>query len=473
MKKSKRIIVLLAVLAVACIATFALTKYEEKQEQIKNSDAIVLEIPTDSVQSLSWEFDDEGLAFHKGEETWLYDDDEAFPVSEDKVNSILSHFEAFGVTFIIENVTDYGMYGLDDPECVIHITTADKSYDIKLGDFSKMDEQRYVDIGDGNVYLVSKDPMDYMESELSSMILHDDTPSFETVVDIQFSGSENATIVHTEESSDSYSTADIYFTDRNGKTVPLNTASVKKILSTISSLDLTDYVTYNATTEELETYGLDKPELTITVSYTYTDDDENVISDTCVLHISRNPEELQAAEEAEAAGETAGSVSKYVRVGDSQIVYELSDTDYALLAAVSYNDLRHSEVIWADFDNVTQLDITLEGTTHTLSYSAKDPDNEDSEYAWYFGADEMDIGDLQDALEALTADSFTEEEPTGKEEISLVVYLDNENFPQVKIQLYRYDGSFCLAVVDGESISLVERSAVMDLVEAVQAIVLN
>ena len=74
---------------------------------------------------------------------------------------------------------------------------------------------------------------------------------------------------------------------------------------------------------------------------------------------------------------------------------------------------------------------------------------------------------------ALTADSFTDETPTGKEEIGLTVYLDNENFPQVEIRLYRYDGSLCLAVVDGETVSLVDRSAVMDLVEAVQTIVLN
>ena len=41
------------------------------------------------------------------------------------------------------------------------------------------------------------------------------------------------------------------------------------------------------------------------------------------------------------------------------------------------------------------------------------------------------------------------------------------------IRLTRYDGSLCLAEVDGESVCLVSRSAAMDLVEAVQAIVLG
>lgn len=473
MKRSKRIITLVAVLAVVCTATFALTKYEEKQEEIQNSDAVILEIPADTVQSLSWKYTEDGLAFHKGADGWLYDDDEAFPVSEDKILDILSHFEAFGVSFIIENVDDYSQYGLDEPECIIHLTASDQSYDLKLGDFSKMDEQRYVDVGDGNVYLVREDPMDYLETELRDMILHDDTPNLENVTDIQFSGSENYSITYVEESTDTYNGDDVYFTEKDGKNLPLDTNTVTKYLDTITFLRLLDYITYNATEEELESYGLDEPELSVTVHYTYTDEDEKEIPDTCILYISRNPEELKEAEEAKANEETEiPSVTKYVRIGDSQIVYKLDDSAYDILASAAYNDLRHKEVIWADFDIVTQIDITLEGESHSI-LSAMDGENESADRIWRYGEEEIDIDDLQNALEGLSADSFTDETPDQKEEISLTVYLDNENFPQVKIQLYRYDGSLCLAVVDGESISLVSRSAVMDLVEAVQAIILN
>lgn len=473
MKRSKKMIVLVAVLVVACIAAFALTQYEEKQEEIKNSDAIILELPTDTVEAVSWKYTEDGLGFHKGEDGWLYDGDEAFPVSEDKINDILSNFEAFGASFIIENVEDYSQYGLDDPECTISLSTAEQSYDIKLGAFSKMDEQRYVDIGDGNVYLVSNDPMDFLQSSLSSMIEHDDTPGFENVVDITFDGSENYTIVKTEDSPNTYNIDDVYFAQIDGVELPLDTSEITDYLNTITGLDLLTYATYNATEEELASYGLDNPELTVTVNYTYTDDDDNEVSDTCVIHIGQNPEELEAYEAAEEAEEEdLPDVSKYVRIGDSQIVYELDDVDYISLSLASYNNLRHREVIWADFETVTQIDITLEGENHTITTSL-DEEDEDAERVWYYGEEELDVGKLQTALENLSADSFTDEVPSEKEEISLTVYLDNENFPQVKIQLYRYDGSLCLAVVDGEPVSLVDRGAVMDLVEAVQAIVLN
>ena len=73
----------------------------------------------------------------------------------------------------------------------------------------------------------------------------------------------------------------------------------------------------------------------------------------------------------------------------------------------------------------------------------------------------------------MEADEFTGEKATQKEEISLTLSLDNENFPEVQIQLYRHDGTHCLAVVDGKSVALVKRTAVVDLIEAVHAIVLN
>lgn len=55
----------------------------------------------------------------------------------------------------------------------------------------------------------------------------------------------------------------------------------------------------------------------------------------------------------------------------------------------------------------------------------------------------------------------------------MTVYLENDNYPEVNITLYCYDGEFCLACVDGEPVSLVTRSSAIDLVEAVNAIVLN
>lgn len=467
MNRSKKLYALLGVLAVACIATFAVMRMEERKEQIKNSDEIILELPSESVQSLSWEYNGETLSFHK-DETWLYDEDENFPVSEEKINELLEQFQSFGAAFIIEDVEDFGQYGLDTPVCTISLSTAEQVYEVKLGDYSKMDSQRYVSIGDGNAYLVKHDPLDEYDAVLSDMIDHDEIPSFNHVTQIQFTGAEAYSITYQENSADTYSDDDVYFTHRSGKNLPLDTSKVDSYLRSITNLNPVNYVSYHVTDEELQTYGLDAPELTITVDYTTEGDNGEETADTFVLYVSPDPEDVKAAEESEDSDQDA-EISAYIRVGESQIVYRVSSSNYKKLSAASYNDLRHPEVIWADFSDVQQIDISLDGNSYTLT-SEKDGD----ERTWsYQDKKDLEIADFQSAMETLTADEFTDEQPTQKEEVGLTIHLDNENFPQVQIKLYRYDGSRCLAVVDGESVSLVERSAVVDLIESIHAIVLD
>ncbi len=625
-KRMKRLAVLFGIFVVACGITIGVVKYEEKKEQIKNSDEIILQISPETVTALSWENETESLAFHK-DGTWLYDADEAFSVDEDAINELLSLFEEFGVSFAIEDVEDFSQYGLDDPVCTIRITTTEQledvktaeelaaeemeadeaeggensetdeepqadepassaaaedetsevgetnapseveetpsteedaagtsnegvedaaaagdetseaeetdaaaevaetpgteesitgtgdsgeeddqlleetntdqaieeetqadensatagyTYEIRLGNFSVMDSQRYVSIGDGKVYLVSNDPLDLYDAVLSDMIDHDEIPSFESIADICFEGIENYEIVYEQESANTYCPSDVYFAQIDGASLPLDTDLTEEYVSNISLISLTNYVNYKVTEEELADYGLDAPELTVTIDYTHAGDgdDEETISDTFVMHIGRNQEEVKAAEEAAQKAEEEGNadyepedITVYVRIGNSQIIYEISNSDYEKLVAVTYNDLRHKEVFTADFGDVYQVDISLEGVNYTLTSAAAEENAEET--IWYYGEDELAISSFQSALANLNAVEFTDEAPSEKEEISLTVYLNNENHPQVEIHLYRYDGNNCLAEVDGESFALIARSEVVELMEAVNAIVLK
>lgn len=472
MKRSKRLCILLGVLAVACVATFALSRYQAKKEQIETSGEVVLEIPVDSVQALSWEYDGEELAFHK-DDKWIYDEDEAFPVDGEKIEDLLDQFSAMGAAFIIENPEDLSPYGLSDPTCSITITTDEETYTILLGGYSTMDSQRYVSIGDGNVYLVADDPLDDYDVGLRDLLDPDDIPDFDQVSKITFTGSENYEIfyeAYEEGSTRTYCADDVYFAQQEDGTLPLDTDKVTSYLQTIRYLDLSDYVTYNVTDEELAQYGLDDPQLTIQVDYTEENEDGDEVSDTFTLHISRDPEELAKAEESESENEddTEEEITAYMRVGDSPIIYRLYSESYSSLMRASCDDLRHAELLTADFADITQIDISLEDADYTIT---TDGSGDDRTYAYL--ETEVEIDDFRDALESLQADSFTDEAPAQKEEIRLTLHLDNEAFPTVEISLYRYDGSSCLAVVDGVPTALVERSQVVDLIEAVNAIVLN
>ena len=464
MKRFKKIYLLLGILAVVCAATIGVMQMEEHKEKIKNTDEIILSVPADSVKSLSWEHESEKFAFHR-DEKWFYDEDEAFPVEEEEINGMLEQFQEFGASFIIEEAEDLEQYGLDEPVCTIQMATEEQSYEVQLGGYSSMDSQRYVSIGDGNVYLVKHDPLDYFDVDISDLIDHDEIPSFEQTTGIGFTGTENYDITYEEDSSNTYCADDIYFISKDEKTLPLDTSRVEEYLQNISSLNLTDYVTYHVTDEELTAYGLDEPELTVTVTYLSEEESGEEISNTFVMNISRSPEERAADRETEEE-----EITSYVRVGESQIVYRISGDSYENLMAASYNSLRHQEVFSADTMDIRQIDITLEGLDYTIT---SEEDEKEGKRIYYYQGEDVDMESFKSSLKNLNAVSFTKEQPTQKEEIKLVVYLDNVNFPEVEIALYRYDGNECLAVVDGEPVSFVQRSAAVDLIEAVHGIVLN
>ncbi len=480
MKQSKKLAVLLAVLAVAVLATVGLSFFKEKTEQIQNSGETVLEISPDTVTALSWEYDGESLSFHR-DGRWLWDGDEAFPVDQEKVADFLSRFEDFTAAFVIENVEDFGQYGLEKPLCTVRLTAGDRELTLTLGDFSQMDGKRYVSIGDGNVYLVNEDPLDDYDAVLSDMIQHDELPSFEKPSSVRFSGAENYEIFYEEDSGNSLCEDDVYFTRRDGGLLPLDSSLVNGYLANITLLDAKDYVTYNATEEELASYGLDAPELTVAVDYTADGEDGEEQEESFTLHISRDPAEAaqaaetagddesgEAAEDSENAESEEEEITAYVRVGDSPIVYKIDGGSYRQLMAASLDDLRHKELLTADFDAVTGIDVSLEGKSYALSAQT-----EGDETSWFYGEEELEVDALRAALTALSAEEFSAETPSDKQEIGLILHLDSENFPTLRINLYRYDGTRCLAEVDGAPVALIPRSQAVDLIEAVHAIVLS
>ena len=504
MNRFKRniMLILLGLLAVCCIVTAVIRHTEEKKEEIKNSDKTILEIDPDTVTKLSWSYDDVSLGFSKGE-SWKYDDDEAFTVDDDKMASLLELFRELGATFEITEVEDYEQYGLNDPVCTIKIAAADKDVEIKLGAYSAMDEERYISIGDGEVYLISHDLMDDFELELKDMLKDDKVPYITEAVSIAAAGSliDSIAINYDDTEGKSVCTDDMYYTDEK----PLSTSRVSSYLASVSNLMLQDYVSYNATDEELTKYGLNDPELTLDITYKEEEeedeDGDGISSDldetaetekSFSLSLGRNQDELkeyedyiskhpeteeeETAEAEESAEDEVPKVTAYARVGDSKIIYQITEDEYNSLMAMTYDELRHKNIMTASDDDITGIDITLDGNEYkfTSKPGEKSDDEEDADRVWYYDSDkEISTSSVLAAITALNADSFTNEAAGGKEEISLKIYIDNENFPEIDMTLYRYDGTDCIAVLNGETVACVTRAQTVDLIEAVNAIVLN
>ena len=490
MKRQTRLIALFCVLAVAVGAAVGLSLYSEEAEQIAESGEVVFELPVDEVTALSWEYTDEegetvSLAF-TNDGGWSYDGDAAFPVDGEALTELLDYFAAMPAAFVIEDVTDYGQYGLEEPLCTINITAGETEYEIALGDYSELDYQRYLSLGDGKVYLVNDDPMELYKITLDDLMLDDTIPAFVDVERVEFSGAENY-VIERDENGGSYRAGDVYYTE-NGEV--LDTDSVNSYVSYISALALGDYYTYNATDEDLAETGLDEPELTVTIDYPESSEEDAEIL-TFTIAFSRGAEDkltdwdevleaMEAEEESEAAAESGEPTDEdavaYLRVGESAIIYEISYDTFKALMACAYNDLRHTELFPAETEDIASLSFTLDGETYEFSTTPpEDDDTEDDEdedaVRWYYDGERIDIAEVEAAISGLTVSRFASDTGSGATEVSFTAALTSGE--SIRARLCRADGESCLAQLDGESVGYVPRSEVVDLIEAVNAIVLG
>lgn len=485
MNRKTRLIALCCVLVVAVGVTVGVSLKKQQSEDIAESGEVVFEVPVDDVTALSWEYTDDDdnavtLAFTDGDDGWTYDDDTAFPVDDEKIAELLDQFSAMQAAFVINDVTDYDQYGLEDPTCTIDITAGDTDYEILVGNYSELDYQRYISVGDGKVYLVNDDPMDYYKVTLDDLMLDDTIPNFVDVTRVEFSGAEDYTIERNED-GDSYRDDDVYYTDAG----VLDTDSVNSYVTYISELELGDYYTYKATDDDLAACGLDDPELTVYIEYPDSETDE---TESFTIAFSRSAEDkltdwddVLAAMDAESDSAEATSeptdddAVAYMRVGDSSIIYEISYDNFKSIMACSYNDLRHTELFPAEFEDFASISVTLDDETYELTTTPPEDAEEDDEdtVPWYYDGKKIDIADVEAAVSGLSVSSFTDVPDLGETEISFTATLSLEGSPEVSVTLHRVDGERCYAEVDGEAIGYVPRSQVVDLIEAVNAIVLG
>ena len=203
-----------------------------------------------------------------------------------------------------------------------------------------------------------------------------------------------------------------------------------------------------------------------------------------LLNTDEIPEDADAlliyAPESDISAEEATLLEDYLENGGKLLVIAGPTENGTLMNLYSVLETYGVEaadglVVEADREHYAfQQPYTLEDETYTFTYNPPaDEDDEDAEGTWTYQNAEFDVYDLRTALRSLTAVSFTDETPTGQEEISLTVHLDNEDFPTFTLTLYRYDGENCIAAVDGEPVALVSRAQTVDLVEAVRALTLG
>lgn len=464
MKRVKKLLILLVVLLLFIAAAIWALQYEAKKEEVKNTGEVILNINPEEVTSLSWDFEGTTYSFHK-EDHWVYDEDSTFPVDDNTILEMLSYFVDLKAAFTITDVKDFEQYGLTEPVSTIQITAGSQTYKISLGTFSTMDSKRYITLGSGKVFMTEEDPYEIFGVTLAKVLKTESIPKLLNAYSVAFSGDHTFTIL-----ADS-SAEDVFYSEYQDQKMILDSFDVNNYLTLSSSLQFGDFATYKANEEDLAIYGMDAPDLSIT--YLYTADDAE---QTFTLHISENPaavkestEDTEDSKDAEdktedSTEEAEDVAAAYARIGDSPIIYEITGSYYKNLMNSDFDHFRHTEVLTAEWDTVNQLDIVLDDVSYEFALKATDEGS-----SWYYKDEALDAIVLKAGIEKLEASSFTTETPALQEEIRFTAHYEGGS---TEVAMYRYDGDYCLAVINGTPTSLVDRSEVVELVEAILDIVL-
>ncbi len=514
MKRKRNMIILAVCLVVLCGVIGIEKAVTQHVDSISMTDEIILTVDADTLTQMSWSYNEETLDFVNSDGTWQDSADADFPVDQEEIADFLEHFAEVHACFIIDDVEDYEQYGLSEPQCTITLTSDEGDTVIELGGYSTMDEQRYMTLGEGTVYLIEDDLLDYVTTDRDDFMLNDEIPTYDILSELTIEGEDTLNVVYDEDGNYSYSDSYSYYLKENTTRYALSSTSVGSYLNTIRTLSLTDYATYTASADDLSQYGLDNPALTITVEGTLESEDEDSEETEeaveFVLYIGAVEDEDAEVEEGE---ETP--VNAYVRIGDSEIVYNLSSSAYETLSGASYDTLRPTEVVSLDWDNVTGASFEIDGEAYEVSIMTRgewkemqasedseeesssdetdtdeseeeatteaetetetesEEDEDDEEIIYILNGQEIDFAAVKSAANALDIESFTDDEPDKTEEISMTIYVDNSKYPSVEVTIYRYDGDYCLVLVDGETVGLMERSLMVDLREAVTSIVIG
>lgn len=215
MNKQKRTFVILAIVLVACLAGYLgllnYNKYKSDDDSESESDSVeALSLDSSDVKSLSFLIDGQEYTFSriKSEDTsdetestesektdteteenaesstddddqWVCDNDTSLKINTSKVTSLLGNATSITASKKFDSDADTSDFGLDEPQNVVKLSTADETYTITIGEKNAMLGEYYIKVND-DVYLSSNTILGTIPDSIDDMVAAEDSESTET-----------------------------------------------------------------------------------------------------------------------------------------------------------------------------------------------------------------------------------------------------------------------------------------------------
>ena len=443
-KKSVNLITAVGVLVVLSGAYVGVKTYVAKQdaeeaEADEEESQEIISIASDDVKSVKFVMDKKEVTFEKDGDSWVKSDEAAFPVDQDKMDTLISSLSSVKAERTLEDVEDASEYELDQPENTITVTMEDGSETvIRVGMENDSTSQEYIDLDkdSSTVYVVSNSTFQSFEGTLYDFAESGTFPTVDssTISKASVDGKDSSYSIEKDENN-------FWNITENGDTEKADSAKATSLTSAVSSMAYASFVNYDCSDEELSQYGLDKPYAEITVDYQEEvekdsadekNEAKNGSEDATEAPENANQDEKKAADseestaddtaendDAESANDTdtdeatadsKGEVEtemvdrelviqvgdessdggRYVRVNDSNEIYTISEDTLDTFLGKTAADFWDLTVSYLSVNNLETLDVNYKGDEYTVNVSRETSSEEEK------SSDEADVDNSTD-----------------------------------------------------------------------------
>ena len=502
-KKTVKMVLALASLTILCGTYVGVSAYVSKQEEAESSkeeekQVSVTEASADEIETVKFLIDKQEITFRKKDDLWVKSDDEAFPVSQDTLNNAAGMLGDLKAERVLKDVDDLSEYGLDSPVNTIVFKTKDgEETTIKVGAENESVSQYYVkkNEDDKTVYLVANASLipfmnslyDYAEAGTFPEI------SSENIKAIQVEGETSYSLSADENG--------VWYVSDGENREKADSAKATSTASSFSTLEYASFVNYNASEEEMESYGLNKPYANIILDYeekvskketdnlqveeTESEEAENTEEKKGETRGKKKGEETEEKKEEPEmedkslvihVGSEAEEGARYVSVDDSKEVYTMSGETLSTFLDKDDSDFWDMNVCYVSINDIESIEITYRGETNTINVSretSKDEDGNETETLSYeMDGKELDsikMNTFYNKASNMTAQKRVSDDTTLNSEPEMKIVLRKTDGTEAEISYHSYDSNF-YGVKAENKIYMVNKMNIKEMFEAYEQV---
>ena len=434
MKRSIKLLALVVVLALCVGGYYGVQHFNQTQQVSEESGTFDLTAKlADDLTGLSWTAGDTAFDLVYDGSVWQLADDPAFPLDQDKTQTMADDLLALTATRKIEDVTSPADYGLAEPAFTVTAGWKDGTETTyAMGDETPFGDGYYLQLSgqDAVIYTIADDLSDTFDTTMNALAVLETIPTAENVTRLTVGDSLDLNLAET---SLTINPDQLWYAAEG---YPVDGA--EDLVETARAMAWDELVTASATAEELTAWQLDNAAATAVTLY---DGEDAAVS---IL-----------------LGTTDEDGNYYARLPESAMVYTVAAADVSDLLTATAEDMRSATILSLPYDQVQTATLTAGGAVYTLEPAnvATDTDLEGEDAA-------EDPGENLWAL-ALDLTAAGESEAIVPGDTVLTIEVSSVSGMDATLTITEYDADSYQLTMDGRAV-LVSADAVDKLVRQVK-----